>query len=910
MPEWKREIAKRLAGANLRAEREAEIIEELSNHLQDRYDQLRSEETAHEEACQEVLAELDFTDLRAGVRDTESTASQNSVPAGAAPTGQWLSDSLQDLRYAARMLRKSPGFTAVAALTLALGIGANTAVFTIISTLLLNPLPVDKISELVAINTTQAKMTAQSGEFHLMSLPNIKDLREKTHSFTSLAAHSNPTAITMTDTAEPRRIFVEVVTANYFDTLGIQPFKGRFFLPNEDTMPGTAAVAVLGYAAWQGRFGGAPDILGRTIKLNSTPFTIIGIGPKGFKGVYAVFGPDVWVPSMMADQILPAQQRNALSDRAMTLFTGIGRLRPGSTLAQARTELSIVAAALEKEFPDANQGQAVALRPLTAAAYGPERQPLLFGSALLMAIVGLVLLIACSNVANLLLSRASFRRQEIAVRIALGAGRIRLIRQFLTESVLLGLLGGALGILLGYGGCQFLWSFRPAEFAQNLADLRINVNVFGFAFVVSILTGLLFGIVPALRTSRTSVSEVLKEETRAAGRSRSRISLANTLLAGQVAVSLVLLVVAALVLRSIQREYTIDPGFETNHLALFMLYPGQAGYDQTRTEQFYKQAGDRISSVPGISSLSWASNLPLWGRKETGVVIEGQEQRKKSDAISAVVNTVDLTYFSTVGISFVEGRDFTPDDRDISTPIAIINDTMAAKYWPHQNALGKRLRLPRGKDLVQIVGVVKTANYQSLGEAPQSCIYVPLRQNYSDAMILYVRTERDPSTTLAAVQGEIRNIDRGLAVEDIRTGTKVIDQALWGAKIGVGLLGVFGLLALGLASVGLYGIMTYSVNQRRREIGVRMALGASEGSVSLLVLRQGMTVVLSGVVLGVGLAVLLGRALSHFLYGVAGSDLLSLGAAAFILLVVAFLACYLPARSASRVDPLVALRET
>ena len=909
MPEWKQEIAKRLAGANLRAEREAEIIEELSNHLQDRYDQLQSEGTAHEEACREALAELDFTDLRSEVRDTESTAIQNFVPAGAAPTGQWFSDFLQDLRYAARMLRKSPGFTAVATLILALGIGANTAVFTIINTLLLNPLPVDKISELVAINTTQAKMTAQSGEIQLMSFPNIKDLREKTHSFTSLAAHSNPTAITMTDTAEPRRIFAEVVTANYFDALGIHPFMGRFFLPSEDTTPGAAAVAVLGYTAWQGRFGGAPDILGRTIKLNSTPFTIIGIGPKGFKGVYAVFGPDVWVPSMMADQILPAQQRNALSDRAMTLFTGIGRLRPGSTLAQARTELSIVATALEKEFPDANQGQTVALRPLTEAAYGPERQPLLFGSTLLMAIVGLVLLISCSNVANLLLSRASVRRQEIAVRIALGAGRIRLIRQFLTESVLLGLLGGVLGILLGYGGCQFLWSFRPAEFAQNLADLRINVNVFGFAFVVSILTGLLFGIVPALRTSRTSVSEVLKEETRAAGRSRNRISLANTLLAGQVAVSLVLLVVAALVLQSIQREYTIDPGFDTNHLALFMLYPGQAGYNQTRTEQFYKQARERISSVPGISSLSWASNLPLWGRKETGVVIEGQEQRKKSDAISAVVNTVDLTYFSTLGISFVEGRDFTQDDRDISAPMAIINDTMAAKYWPNQDALGKRLRLPRGKDFLQVVGVVKTANYQSLGEAPQSSIYIPLRQNYSDAMILYVRTERDPSTTLAAVQSEIRTLDPGLAVEDIRTGAKVIDQALWGAKVGVGLLGVFGLLALGLASVGLYGIMTYSVGQRRREIGVRMALGASEDSVSLLVLRQGMTVVLSGVALGVGLAVLLGRALSHFLYGVTGSDLLSLTAASLILLAAAFLACYLPARNASRVDPLVALRE-
>jgi predicted permease len=759
------------------------------------------------------------------------------------------------------------------------------------------------------VNTTQQKKTAQAGDPQLMSFLNIKDLRERVHSFSSLTAHSNPTAVTMTDTTEPHRIFVEVVTANYFDTLGIHPSMGRFFLPSEDTTPGVGAVAVVGYAAWQGRFGGATDIVGRAIKLNNLPFTIIGVGPKGFKGLYAVFGPDIWVPSMMAKEILPAEQRSALSDRALPLLTGVGRLRAGTTLAQARAETNIVAAALEREYPDADQGQSVMLRPLMEAAYGPERQPLQFGGALLMAIVGLVLLIACSNVANLLLSRAAVRRQEIAVRMALGAGRSRLMRQLLTESVLLGLLGGVLGFLFGYGGCQFLWSLRPAEYAQNLADLRINPSVFGFAFAVSVVTGLIFGIVPALRSSRTSVSEVLKEETRSVGRSRRRISLANALLAGQVAVSLVLLVVAGLFLRSIQHEYTIDPGFETKHLALFMLAPGQAGYDRARTEEFYKQVRERVGAVPGISSLSWASNLPLWGRKETGVVIEGQEQRKKSEAISAIVNTVDLTYFSTLGISFVEGRDFGPDDRDSSTPIAIINDTMAAKYWPNENPLGKRFQLPRGKEFLQIVGVVKKTNYQSLGELPQPCVYVPLRQNFSDAMILYVRTERDPSIVLAAIQGEIRILDPALPMEDIRTGTKIIDQALWWSKIGVGLLGVFGLLALGLASVGLYGIMAYSVNQRRREIGVRMALGANQGDVSLFILRQGMTVVFGGVALGAVLAFLLGRALSRFLYGVSANDPLSLGGASLVLLVVAFIACYLPARSASRVDPLMALQQ-
>jgi len=344
-------------------------------------------------------------------------------------------------------------------------------------------------------------------------------------------------------------------------------------------------------------------------------------------------------------------------------------------------------------------------------------------------------------------------------------------------------------------------------------------------------------------------------------------------------------------------------------LALVMLYPGQAGYDRVRTEQFYKQVLERIGRTPGISSVSWASNLPLWGRKETGIAIEGQEARKKSEAIPAVVDTVDLNYFSTLGIPVLEGRDFTQNDRDSSTPVAIINETMAAAYWPSQDALGKRLALPQGNQFLQIVGVVKTTNYQALGELPQACVYIPLRQNFTDSMILYARSERDPSTVLEAVQTEIRSLDPGLPVEDMRTGTKVIDQALWWAKMGVGLLGVFGLLALGLASVGLYGIMAYSVNQRRREIGVRIALGAGERSVSLLVLRQGMTVVASGVVTGMVLSLLLGRVLSRFLYGVSGSDPISLAAAAYALLAVAFVACYLPARSASRVDPLVALRE-
>jgi predicted permease len=485
-----------------------------------------------------------------------------------------------------------------------------------------------------------------------------------------------------------------------------------------------------------------------------------------------------------------------------------------------------------------------------------------------------------------------------------------LVRQLLTESVLLGLFSGILGFFFGYGGCQLLWSFRPAEFAQNLVDPHLNANVFVFVLVVALFTGLIFGIAPALRSSRTPVVEALKEEARTAGRSVSRVSLANSLLVGQVAVSLVLLVTAALFLRSVQREHLITPGFETKNLTVFLLYPGQLGYDRTRTEQFYKDVRDRLATVPGVASVSWAANLPLFSRAQSGVVMEGQEQRKKSEEISSVINTIDLDYFSTMGIPFLSGREFTQNDREGAAPVAIINDTMAGRYWPNQDPLGKRLQLPGQKEFRQIVGIVKTTDYQTLGEAPQSCVYVPLRQNYSESMVLYVRTEHDPSQMIPSVQSEIRNIDPALPIDDIRTGTKVIEQALWGAKMGVGLLGVFGFLALGLASIGLYGIMAYAVNQRRRELGIRMALGAGQASVLRLILRQGMMLVICGVGIGLMLSILLGRALSKFLYGVGASDPASLTGASLVLLTVALLACYLPARRASQVDPLIALHES
>jgi predicted permease len=817
-----------------------------------------------------------------------------------------------DLRYALRTLRKSPAFTLTAILSLALGIGANTTIFTVVNGIFMNPLPIENASELISVHALDATPGARSSNLLPMSYLNLKDFRDKNQVFRDLAGFSSPMAFGLSrgSAAVPERAFGEFVTGNYFEVLGIRPVLGRFFLPEEDSTPGTHPVVVVGNGIWQLRFGGALNLVGQTLRINNLVFTVIGIAPPGFKGVNAVFGPDLWIPTMMADQVFPSESRSMLRDRSNLVFRVAGRLKPGISRVKAEANMKTVASALEREYPESNQGRGVALRPIVEAAFTPgTREPAIFGGAVLMAIVGLVLLIACSNVANLLLARSAGRQQEVAVRLALGASRARLIRQLLTESVVLALASGIAGIVIAREGIVLLNSFRPPEVTRNLAEAQLHPAVFVFALLISVATGLIFGIVPAFESTRPDISETLKQETRSVGRSRGPISFGNTLLVGQVAFSLVALITAGLCLRSIQHAYTIDPGFETRKLALIITNPGQAGYNQSRSEQFYREARQRASSVPGIVSISWASNLPFWARPSRSIVIEGEQRRAKANPVMTIVNTVDLNYFATLGIPMTQGRDFNAYDQDGSLPVAIVNDTMAARFWPNQDPIGKRFQFTGDTFFRQIVGVVKTANYQSLGEAPQICVYVPLRQNFAAWMLLYARTEADPSTVLSALQRELRGIDPQVPIDDVRTARKVIDQALWGAKLGVGLLSIFGFLALGLASIGLYGMMAYSVNRRRREIGLRMALGAAESGVMGLILRQGMQLVGVGVAIGIAASLLLGRALSTLLFGVSPLDPVSLGTASLVLILVAFAACYLPARRASRVDPVVALRD-
>ena len=822
-----------------------------------------------------------------------------------------LADLVRDSRHGLRAMRKAPVFSFFAVLTLGLGIGASTTVFTIVNTLLINPLPARDPSRLVALYTIPSKTGRQARALLPSSYLNLQDLASKNTVFSALGGYTEPLVLTLNGNSGPQRIFGELTTAGYFEALGIRPTKGRFFLQSEDTTPGAASVAVLSYGAWQGRFGRAPDVVGRILDINGTPFTVIGIAPAGFIGVSAVFGPDVWLPATMARQVLPSQWKDALTERGRSIFHAVARLKPGIARGQADADAQIVAADLEREYPQENENRTLSVQPVTEELFsnaGGERT-LKFAGTGLLAIVGVVLLIACSNVANLLLARTSSRRQELAIRRAIGAGRGRIIRQYLTESVLLALLGGVAGLALGYEGCQLLWALRPTEVASNLVSARLDLTVFLFAFLVSLATGLLFGVVPAMRASKTDLISGLKQETRIAGLGRRSATFANALLAGQVALSLVSLITAALFLRGVQRAYQIDPGFDSKHLAIFMMNPEQAGYDQARTKTFYRDLQQHLSQLPGVAAVSWASNMPFWTNPSRAMVIDGRERVKKSENPVTIVNTVDIDYFSTMGIPVLEGRAFTERDEDGSVQVVLVNEYVAQQYWPGSSALGRRFRFSDDGVTRQIVGIVKTTNYTGLGETPQACVYVPLRQNFLEGAVLYVRGAANPSTIISGVQSEIHKAAPKVEVSDVRTGQTIISQVLFFQNVGVGILGVFGLLALGLASVGLYGLLAYSVNQRHHEIGIRMAMGAESSVVLRLVLRQGMKLVGIGIVIGLTLSLLVGRTLSRMLFGVSSYDPLSLAGASLVLILVALMACYMPARAASRLDPMSALRD-
>jgi predicted permease len=708
MPDWENLVQEWLRPLQLKAPAELDLTVELAQHLEDYYRELCSGGTGEEEAYQRTLSELDDVyPLRGQIERSERMTRHDVVPAGDTRTGNLFEDLGRDLRYGWRAIRKSPLFALAAVLCLGVGIGANTTVFTIINTLLLHPLLASDPSRLVVLYDAQANHQAQQWGQPGLSYANLQDYMQGQKCFSGVAAFTWPQILTLSGSNGPERLFGELVTRQYFDTLGLTPAIGRFFLASEDGEPGSAPVAVLSYSAWQARFGGARGVLGRTLELNNVAFTVIGVAPKGFLGLSAVFGPDVWLPATMSERIFPAEFRSALSDRAKPLFRGVARLRDGFSMERAQVSLDPLAAALAREYPESNEGHGISVRPVTDELFmgAGGANGLALASAVLLLVVLLVLGIACSNVANLLLVRAESRRHEIGLRLAIGASRGRLIRQLLAESALLSLVSCAAGIGLGYAGCRFVWSFVPVQEIHNMVAPKFDGGVLVFAVLVSLVTVALFGLAPALRASRTNVVAALKEETAATGRSRRGLSFTNALVVGQVAFSLLCLVIAALFFHSIERAYGIDPGFQTGHLALVMMNPTQVGYDPERVKEFYRATQERLASLPGVDSVAWASRMPFWNSASRSVVIEGVEAPKKSESLQTVSFIISTDYFRTMGLPPVAGPVFNDGDREQSLPVVVINQALAAEHWPGGNALGRRFHFVGDSTWRKVVGV-------------------------------------------------------------------------------------------------------------------------------------------------------------------------------------------------------------
>ena len=818
----------------------------------------------------------------------------------------------QDLRGGLRMLKKSPGFTFVAVLSLALGIGANTAIFTIINAVFLHPLPVEEPFRLAELFTRDTITFNANANFQLTgtSLPNYEDYRDQNNVFSGLATVTFPISLNWGGQAEPQQLNASLVSGNFFDVLGVKPYRGRAFIPDGDKKIGGNPEVVLSYSLWARRFGSDEKFIGQTILLNGTPYTVVGIAPPGFKGIVSLGRPDLlWIPITMRDYVLTGQLKDLESNRRFRWLSIVGRLKSQVDLAQARAAMKTVAAGLEKEYPRDNKGRTVELFSLNESALGiNQRKQFSLAGGVLMGVVGLVLLIACVNLANLLLAQASKREKELSIRAAMGAGRARLVRQLLTESTVLSLLGGLAGLVVAYWGRNVLWSFRPPFLLDGSIDLSFDARVLGFTLLISLFTGLIFGIIPAIKASGTDINEVLKTGGRGGALGWTHNRLRGLLVISEIALALVALVGSGLFLRSMQNAQQFNPGFESQNLLQMNFDLGALRYDADHGQQFFRDAIERAKTVPGVVSASVSSN-GVFGGGLAGTIFREGEQTDPNNR-GTLVNFDDVTpgHFETMRIPLISGRDFTDFDREKTTRVAIINEAMAKAIWPGQEPLGKRFAIVKEPELLQVIGVVGTTVVGQIGEDPQPVAYLPMRQQYSPFATLVVRTNSNPEPLIGAVRAQVQRIDKNLAFTNAQTVQQILGQGLWAARMGAALLGLFGALALILASIGIYGVLAYSVAQRTSEIGLRMALGAQPRQVLGLVLRQGMLLAVIGAAVGIIVALPAARMAGNLLYGVSATDPLTYVGITLLLMAVALLACYLPARRATRIDPLIALR--
>lgn len=818
----------------------------------------------------------------------------------------------QDIRYAVRVLIKNKGFSAIAILSLSLGIGANTTIFTVVNAILLNPLPVKQISRVVQVDTvdTKTRVTAANVTKLGMSYPNFQDYARGNQVFSGVSCIVGPLPLTWSGSAEPKQIFAQMVSANYFDVLGLRPAVGRFFMADEDSKLGGNNVAVLSYSLWVNKFGSDPNVVGKILTLNATAYTVIGVAPRGFKGAFT-FGnaEEIWIPVSMYPQVLAGFFKDNFNDRRFLTTAVIGRLKDGVSLGGAEASLKTMALSLEREYPKDNASRSVALTPLADAAVGVNaRGQIVLAGGLMMGIVGLVLLIACANLANLLLAQAASREKEIGLRAALGASQGRVIQQLLTESMVLALISAVVGVAIAYGGRAVLWSFRPPFILDGDVDLSFDSHVLFFTLGVALLTALMIGVVPAIKVAKPNLIEALKVGGRSGTVGWTRSPIRSLLVVAEIALALVALVGAGLFIRSMQNAQRIDLGFESNNLFVFAFDLGALHYEEGRAQQYFRAAIERAKAVPGVESATIASNFPLGGGLGRTVFPEGQDEASGYRGTLTQLDDVAPNYFATLHIPLVAGREFTDADRKDTNPVAIIDEAMANQFWPGQNAVGKRFHFFGETQLREVVGVVRNTVINTIGEEPQPLAYLPLTQDYAPAVTLQVRTRGRPESVIAAVRGQVQSLDTNLALTNLNTIGELIDQGLWAPRVGAALLAVFGVLALLLAIVGVYGVLSYSVNQQTREIGIRMAMGAETRGVLSLIVGQGMRLAGAGLAVGLAVAFAAMRVLSSLLYGVSAHDPLTFAGVTLVLATAAVLGCYIPARRATKVDPITALR--
>ena|SRR5579863_4702881 len=806
---------------------------------------------------------------------------------------------IQDLRYGLRVLARNPSFTGVAVLTLALGIGANTTIFSWVNSTLLNPIPgATNTNEIVSL--TRGGTVEDPGQF---SYPDYMDLRAGNRSFSGLTAFAfRP--LDLTGTGKPERLWAADVSANYFDVLQVRPLLGRGFVTAEDQKPGGASVAVLGFGLWQRRFGGVDRILGRTIFLNQHPFTVVGVAPPAFQGTMTGLRTDLWVPLVMQRQV--ASGSDWIHDRGDNELMMQGRLAPGVTIEQARQEMNLLMQRLMEQFPDNHFGHnEIELYPLWRAPNGANAYFYIL-LPMLMGIAGIVLLLACANVANLVLVRSVGRRREIAIRLSIGASRGRVVRQLLVESALLALAGGGVAMLLtGWSSGAFADFIPPTSFPISL-DVHPDRTVLAAALIMSALTGVIFGILPALRASSLNPVTVLKEEAGSASGGRHKVRITSALVVTQLALSLLLLISAGLFIRGFRRAQRFDPGFNPDHVlvASFDLFP--AGYTQAKGIEFDRQLMARIGALSGVQSVTLADAIPLGLTRNTEMVkLEGYVPRLR-EAMDVRSAGVGPDYLRTMEIPLVAGRDFTLEDTEDSRPVVVVNQALADRYWPHQDAMGRRVWAEGHWSTV--VGVARNSDYDRLNEKPQPFIYLPLFQDYTSRPIIHARVAGDPLAFAPTIEKTVHQLNADLAVFDVDSLVSRVRVASANERIAGTFVGAFGLLALVLAGVGIYGVIAYTARQRTHEIGIRMALGAQRVDVFRLVLTQGLRLTLCGLAIGLVLSLALTRFLRSMLFGVTATDALTFASVAILLSVVALAACYIPARRATKVDPMVALR--